>query len=48
VTKPGSVCHRTFNFMTIYPTLTDLCALPTPKHLAGSSVRSLLANPRAP
>ena len=30
VTKPASVCHRTVDFMSIYPTLTDLCGLSTP------------------
>lgn len=48
MTKPGSVCHRPVDFMTIYPALTDLCALQTPKHVESSSVRSLLVNPQAP
>ena len=47
LTKPGSVCERTVDFMTIYPTLTDLCGVPTPKHVDGASIRSLLANPQA-
>jgi arylsulfatase A-like enzyme len=47
VTKPGTVCERTIDFMTIYPTLTDLCGIPTPKHVEGASVRSLLADPKA-
>jgi arylsulfatase A-like enzyme len=33
--------------MSIYPTLTDLCGIPTPKHVEGESVRALLANPKA-
>ena len=45
VTKPNTVCDRTVDFMSIYPTLTDLCGLATPKHVEGRSIRSLLANP---
>jgi len=48
VTKPGSVCARTVDFMSIYPTLTDLCGIPTPKHVEGESIRALLANSAAP
>ncbi len=47
LTKPNGVCHRTIDFMSIYPTLTDLCGIPTPKHVEGPSIRSLLANPNA-
>jgi arylsulfatase A-like enzyme len=48
VTRPNSVCGRTVDFMTIYPTLTDLCGIPTPKHVQGESIRALLADPKAP
>jgi arylsulfatase A-like enzyme len=47
LTKPNSVCERTVDFMTIYPTLTDLCGIPTPKHVEGESIRALLADPKA-
>jgi arylsulfatase A-like enzyme len=47
VTKPGGVCRRPVDFMSIYPTLTDLCGLPTPKHVEGPSLRPLLADPQA-
>ncbi len=47
VTKPGSVCDRTVDFMSIYPTLTDLARIPTPKHVEGKSIRPLLADPQA-
>ena len=47
MTRPGSVCERTVDFMTVYPTLTELCGVPTPKHVEGASIRPLLANPRA-
>jgi arylsulfatase A-like enzyme len=46
LTKPKSVCERTVDFLTIYPTLCDLCGLPTPRNVQGESIRSLLENPR--
>jgi arylsulfatase A-like enzyme len=45
LTRPDSVCERTVDFMSIYPTLCDLCGLPTPKHVEGVSIRSLLMKP---
>ncbi|HSU65759.1 MAG TPA: sulfatase [Tepidisphaeraceae bacterium] len=47
VTQPHGVCERTVDFMTLYPTLCDLCNIPIPKHVEGPSIRSLLANPSA-
>lgn len=47
LTRPQGVCERTVDFMSIYPTLCDLCGLPTPKHVEGVSIRSLLADPKA-
>jgi arylsulfatase A-like enzyme len=47
VTKPGGVCRRTVDFMSIYPTLCDICGLPTPQHVQSESIRRLLADPRA-
>ncbi len=47
VTKPAGVCARTVDFMSIYPTLTDLCGLPTPSHVEGKSIRRLLEDPLA-
>jgi arylsulfatase A-like enzyme len=46
VTKPGR-CDRTVDFMGLYPTLCDLCGLPTPKHVQGTSFKSLLSDPSA-
>lgn len=46
-TKPGGVCDRTVDFMSIYPTLSDLCGLPVPGHVEGPSIRRLLADPKA-
>ena len=48
VTKPDSRCDRTVDYMSIYPTLMDLCGLPTPAHVQGKSIRALLANPKMP
>lgn len=48
LTQPGAVCERTVDFMTLYPTLTDLCGIPTPAHVQGASIRALLKDPRAP
>ncbi len=47
VTKSNGVCGRTVDFMSIYPTLCDLCGLPTPKHVEGASIKSLLADPKS-
>ncbi|HYF34776.1 MAG TPA: sulfatase [Prosthecobacter sp.] len=48
LTKPDSLCERTVDFMSIYPTLTDLCGIPTPAHVKGPTIRPLLADPKAP
>ncbi len=48
LTRPGSVCQRTVDFMTLYPTVCELCGLQTPKHVQGKSIRPLLADPTAP
>ncbi len=47
VTQPNTISDRTVDFMSIYPTLTDLCGIPTPKHVEGESLRPLLVNPNA-
>jgi arylsulfatase A-like enzyme len=47
VTKPNGVSPRTVDFMSIYPTLCELCGLEIPKHVEGASVVSLLKNPTA-
>jgi arylsulfatase A-like enzyme len=47
VTTAGGVCERTVDFMSIYPTLTDLCGIETPAHVQGPSIRALLADPAA-
>jgi arylsulfatase A-like enzyme len=45
VTKPGTVCDRTVDFMSIYPTLCDLTGLPVPGHVESKSLRALLRDP---
>lgn len=45
VTKPSSVCERTVDFMSIYPTLCDFAGIPVPSHVEGKSIRSLLTDP---
>ena len=52
VTRANGVCARPVDYMNIYPTLIDLCGLPTPAipkglQLEGVSMRALLANPNA-
>jgi arylsulfatase A-like enzyme len=47
ITKPGTISRRTVDFMTIYPTLMDLCKINAPEHLEGKSIKELLINPEA-
>ena len=48
LTKSNARCDRSVDFMCIYPTLMDLCGLPSPPHVEGASIRRLLADPSAP
>ena len=48
VTKPGGVCDRTVDFMSIYPTLCDLAGIAKPAHVEGLDIRPLLADPKSP
>lgn len=47
VTKGGTKSARPVDFMSIYPTLSELCGLPVPRHVEGESIKSLLADPSA-
>lgn len=47
LTKPGGVCERPVDFMSIYPTLCDLAGIARPAHVEGLNIRPLLANPQA-
>ncbi|MFH1716684.1 MAG: sulfatase [Planctomycetota bacterium] len=44
----GISCSGIVEFVDIYPTLADLCELPAPGNLAGTSLRPLLSNPELP
>ena len=48
LTQANRRCDRTVDFMSMYPTLCDLCGIPIPSHVLGKSIRSLLADPSAP
>src|SRR3712207_1603109 len=43
--SPGARCKRPLSLMDLYPTLTDLCALPPRKGVEGHSLRPLLRDP---
>ena len=45
MTKPGALCNRTVDYMSVYPTLCELCGLSTPSHVQGVSMKQLLADP---
>jgi arylsulfatase A-like enzyme len=47
LTKPGGVCKSPVDFMSVYPTLCDLVALPKPGWLEGDNIKPLLADPAA-
>jgi arylsulfatase A-like enzyme len=47
LTPKNAKCERTVDFMSIYPTLMELCGIPTPAHVEGRSIRELLQNPTA-
>jgi arylsulfatase A-like enzyme len=42
VTKPGGVCPRTVDLMSVYPTLCSLCGIEKPKHVEGEDIKPLL------
>lgn len=47
VAKAGATSTRTVDFMSIYPTLAELCGLQIPPHVEGVSIRPLLTDPAA-
>lgn len=44
----GQHCGRPVELVDLFPTLTDLCALPPPQGLEGISLKPYLMNPQAP
>ena len=48
LTKPDGVCPRVVEFLSLYPTLMEICGLPAPDFLEGRSLMPLLKNPQAP
>lgn len=47
VTKPGTICDRQVEQLSIYPTLCELASIPVPKHVEGKSIIKLLADPQS-
>jgi arylsulfatase A-like enzyme len=47
VTRPGGRCGRPVDFMSLYPTLAELCGLPAAKAQEGPSLVPLLKDPSA-
>ena len=45
LTQPGSVSSRPVSLLNLYPTLVDLCSLPSRSDLEGISLRPLLEDP---
>lgn len=46
-TKPGSVCNRPVDLLSLFPTLTELCGLPAKEDNDGHSLRQLLEDPES-
>jgi iduronate 2-sulfatase len=44
----GSKCDATVEFVDVYPTLADVCGLPIPAGLHGSSLKPFVEDPTAP
>lgn len=44
----GKRCDAPVEFVDVYPTLAEICGLPTPGNLDGSSLKNFLENPSAP
>lgn len=47
LTPAGSRCEQPIDFMALFPTIMELCRLPTPAHVEGRSLLPLLKDPKA-
>lgn len=47
MTKPGTRCAATVDLMAVYPTLCELCGVPAPEVLDGTSIVPLLKDAKA-
>lgn len=47
LTRPGGLCGRPVDFLSIYPTLCALAGVPRPAHLEGRDITPLLRDPDA-
>jgi|AGTN01.1.fsa_nt_gi Arylsulfatase A and related enzymes len=45
VTKPGGVCTRSVDLMSVYPTMANLCGMTLPEHVEGVDITKLLREP---
>ncbi len=48
LTRPGSRCERPVSLVDLFPTINELCGLPAPQNLDGTSLMPLLRNPKKP
>lgn len=47
MTPKGSLCNRSVDFLSIFPTLSEINGLSIPAHNEGLSIAKLLKNPKA-
>jgi arylsulfatase A-like enzyme len=47
VTKPGGICNRTVDLMSVFPTLLSLAGIAKPSHVEGADLKPLLLDPKA-
>ena len=47
VTPAGGICRQPTDLMSVYPTLLELCGIPSPPHVTAQSISPLLIDPAA-